>query len=113
MIRQQREKLFAGANKNSKKMSIHDELSSLDSSHQLIDQTLKIVKNVKDELWSQKGLLTQTKNKLLNMANLVGFSNSLIRVITQRSTVDQWILIAGMCLTLFIIFLIWWFLTTK
>ena len=76
----------------------------------MVTNALEGVRNITDELWHQKALLSQTRNKLLNMTNLVGFSNSLIRVITQRSTVDQWILIGGMCLTLFIIFLIWWFL---
>jgi Golgi SNAP receptor complex protein 2 len=40
------------------------------------------------------------RTKLLDIANRLGLSSSLLRVIERRDTVDFWIVLAGMLVTL-------------
>jgi len=90
-------------------LSRADELSSLQASQGIVDSALEALSNVKTDLFDQKSLLKQTRKKILDLGNLVGFSNSLVGVIMKRTMEDQWILYGGMILTLLVIFLLWYY----
>lgn len=44
------------------------------------------------------------RTKLLDIANRLGLSSSLLRVIERRDTVDFWIVIGGMIVTLLFLY---------
>lgn len=86
-----------------------DEHQHLTSAHNIIDDTLAMLKDVKMEMFEQSNLLKKAKTSLLKFINLTGFSGSIIRVISQRSTMDFYIFIAGCIITLTVIFALVWF----
>ncbi|ETO33765.1 v-SNARE family protein, partial [Reticulomyxa filosa] len=102
-------KLLNNATTTKAQLSRADELTSLQASHGIVDSALEALSNVKSDLFDQKSLLKQTRKKILDLGNLVGFSNSLVGVIMKRTTEDQWILYGGMLFTIVVIFLLWYF----
>merc|ERR1712087_520089 len=86
-----------------------DENQHLKASMGLVDDTLKMIGDIRTEMLGQSDLLKRTKGQLLKFMNLTGFSSSIIRVISQRSKVDFIIFIIGCVLTLTIIFALWYF----
>ena len=87
-----------------------DEYQHLKSSMNIVENTLAMIRDVKNDMLHQSDLLKRTKTSLLKFINLTGFSGSIIRVISQRSTMDFYIFIAGCIITLTIIFaLVWYF----
>ena len=86
-----------------------DEYQHLKSSIGLVNDTLEMIRNVKDDMIEQRGMLDGLKKNTLKFINLTGFGQSIIRVITQRSKVDFIIFVVGCVLTLLVIFALWYF----
>lgn len=58
-----------------------------------------------DNLKSQNNMLKDVKRKMLNVANTLGLSGTLIRMIERRNTSDKYVLFGGMFITVVIMVL--------
>jgi Golgi SNAP receptor complex protein 2 len=63
-------------------------------------------KSALQELYDQKNILKKSKTTMLNIANTLGVSQTVIRYIDTRTTQDKWILFAGIMITVFLMWLI-------
>uniref|UniRef100_A0A7R9ZYC0 Golgi SNAP receptor complex member 2 n=1 Tax=Pyrodinium bahamense TaxID=73915 RepID=A0A7R9ZYC0_9DINO len=83
--------------------SLRDSSTALDD---VIDQGQRILGN----LVGQNKILKNARRKLLDAANVMGVSASLVSVIDRRQTADKWLVYGGMVFTLFILFSLWYLL---
>lgn len=79
----------------------------LQSAHKGMDDLLSHGSSVIENLRNQRSSLKGIKTKMLNIANTLGMSNTVMRLIEKRTTQDKLILFGGMILTTVILFLIW------
>jgi Golgi SNAP receptor complex protein 2 len=56
--------------------------------------------SILSDLGEQRYRLKGIRTKVLDIANRLGLSSSLLRVIERRDTVDFWIVVGGMLITL-------------
>ncbi|XP_022289640.1 Golgi SNAP receptor complex member 2-like [Crassostrea virginica] len=63
--------------------------------------------SVLENLKTQRLTLKGAQRKILDLANTLGLSNTVMRLIERRTYQDKFILYGGMILTLVIMFLIW------
>ncbi|KAI9205290.1 uncharacterized protein BJ171DRAFT_501702 [Polychytrium aggregatum] len=63
------------------------------------------------ELYEQKSILKGTQRRMLDIANSLGLSTTLIRYIEQRTAVDNWILLAGIVVSVIIMWAVVHWLT--
>lgn len=80
---------------------LRDAGSELD---RMIEQGRSTLGNIID----QNKTLKNAKRKILDVANAVGVSASLVNVIDRRNRGDKWLVYGGMALTLFILFSLWY-----
>lgn len=73
-----------------------------------IDSGSTILGNLRQQRFTLKG----AQKKILDVANTLGLSNTVLRLIERRSSQDKYILFGGMILTLVIMFLIYMYLTS-
>jgi Golgi SNAP receptor complex protein 2 len=69
----------------------------------LIGSGTAILTSLREQRSSLKGV----HRKLLDLANTLGLSNSVIRMIERRAYEDKFVLWGGMLVTTVILFLIW------
>jgi len=81
--------------------------SSLQSAHRNIDDIISHGSSIMDSLRNQRGTLKGVKTRMLNMANTLGLSNTVMRLIERRTTEDKLILFGGMIITSVIMFILW------
>ncbi|KAG4088172.1 hypothetical protein H8356DRAFT_1281081 [Neocallimastix lanati (nom. inval.)] len=82
------------------------ESSVLHRSGKQIDDYISMSKSALQELYDQKNILKKSKTTMLNIANTLGVSQTVIRYIDTRTTQDKWILFAGIMITVFLMWLI-------
>eukprot|EP00401_Gymnodinium_catenatum_P045834 CAMPEP_0117551506 /NCGR_PEP_ID=MMETSP0784-20121206/49226_1 /TAXON_ID=39447 /ORGANISM="" /LENGTH=221 /DNA_ID=CAMNT_0005348547 /DNA_START=80 /DNA_END=742 /DNA_ORIENTATION=- len=87
--------------------SMLKERNSLRDSSNMLDEVLGQGQGILDGLVGQNQILKGAKRKLLDAANVMGVSASLVQVIDRRQTGDKWLVYGGMALTLFILFSLW------
>lgn len=63
--------------------------------------------HVLTNLQDQRGVLKRTKTRMLNFANTLGLSNTVLQLIERRTYQDKFILFGGMIVTIVIIFFIY------
>ncbi|CAL8273343.1 unnamed protein product [Lota lota] len=80
--------------------------SNLHNAHQGMDDLLGSGSSILNGLRDQRGTLKGTHKKMLDVANMLGLSNTVMRLIERRATQDKLIMIGGMLLTCIIIFLV-------
>ncbi|XP_056434896.1 Golgi SNAP receptor complex member 2 [Gadus chalcogrammus] len=80
--------------------------SNLNNAHQGMDDLLGSGSSILNGLRDQRGTLKGTHKKMLDVANMLGLSNTVMRLIERRATQDKLIMIGGMLLTCVIIFLV-------
>ncbi|CAL8265256.1 Golgi SNAP receptor complex member 2 [Gadus morhua] len=80
--------------------------SNLHNAHQGMDDLLGSGSSILNGLRDQRGTLKGTHKKMLDVANMLGLSNTVMRLIERRATQDKLIMIGGMLLTCVIIFLV-------
>ncbi len=85
------------------------ENSSLNQSHSMVRQYIAVGQETLNELISQRDRLKSVQRKVLDMVNYLGLSNSIMRAVENRDFTDKWIVIAGMCIILIFLFLVWFF----
>merc|ERR1711953_19345 len=72
-----------------------------------MDNIIGNANSVLDSMYSQRDSLKGIKGKMMNIANQLGMSQTVMRLINKRSDQDRLILWGGMFLTTFILFIIW------
>ena len=68
----------------------------------MIDSGVTILSNLRDQRSTLKGAHT----KLLDLANTLGMSNTVLRLIERRAKQDWWVFFVGVCITLIIIYFV-------
>ncbi|RUS22530.1 hypothetical protein BC937DRAFT_88561 [Endogone sp. FLAS-F59071] len=76
-----------------------------------LDQFIAQAQNLLGDLTDQHGILKKTQRKLLDTANTLGLSQSVIRYIERRSAQDKWIFLVGAIITLGLIWAVIHYLT--
>ena len=67
--------------------------------------------NILNNLKEQRVTLKGAHKKILDVANTLGLSNTVMRLIERRTSQDKFILYGGMIFTCVIMFLIWKYFT--
>ena len=74
---------------------------------EMISSGSDILSNLKEQRMTLKG----ARKKMLDIANTLGLSNTVLRLIERRTTQDKFILYGGMIFTCIFMFLVWKYLT--
>lgn len=83
---------------------------SLQNVHRGVDDLLGSGSNVLQNLKEQRGTLKGAQKKILDIANTLGLSNTVMRLIERRTYQDKFILFIGMFVTCVIMFLVYKYL---
>jgi len=86
------------------------ERNALTQAGEMLDDILGQGKGTLGQLVGQNKVLKVARKKLLDAANVMGVSASLVSVIDRRQTTDKWLVYGGMALTLFVLFSLWYLL---
>uniref|UniRef100_A0A8C5MUT6 Golgi SNAP receptor complex member 2 n=1 Tax=Leptobrachium leishanense TaxID=445787 RepID=A0A8C5MUT6_9ANUR len=114
--REREELLMRSYTTNDSETSIHiDETlqfnTSVRNAHQGMDDLLGSGSNILEGLRDQRKTLKGTHKKILDVANMLGLSNTVMRLIEKRAFQDKAIMIVGMLLTCVIMILVVKYLT--
>lgn len=82
----------------------------LNGAHRGMDEMLFTGSNVLSSLRNQRMTLKGAHKKMLDVANTLGLSNTVMRLIERRSTQDRYVLFIGMVVTVIIMLLVWKYL---
>ncbi|XP_065387810.1 Golgi SNAP receptor complex member 2 isoform X6 [Macaca fascicularis] len=85
--------------------------SSLQKVHHGMDDLILDGHNILDGLRTQRLTLKGTQKKILDIANMLGLSNTVMRLIEKRAFQDKYFMIGGMLLTCVVMFLVVQYLT--
>eukprot|EP00026_Physarum_polycephalum_P008189 Phypoly_transcript_08268.p1 GENE.Phypoly_transcript_08268~~Phypoly_transcript_08268.p1 ORF type:complete len:127 (-),score=14.90 Phypoly_transcript_08268:358-738(-) len=88
---------------------LYREGKSLQRSHRTLDDIENAGREIIGALAGQNEIIRNAQRKLWDVANTLGLSQSLIRRIQRRHSGDRVLVYTGMVLTLFILFLLWYF----
>ena len=83
----------------------------LTDSHRGMDELLSSGSNILSNLKEQRITLKGAQKKILDIANTLGLSNTVMRLIEKRANQDKLILFGGMIITCIIMFLVWRYFT--
>mmetsp|Transcript_5273 Transcript_5273/g.13637 ORF Transcript_5273/g.13637 Transcript_5273/m.13637 type:complete len:159 (+) Transcript_5273:121-597(+) len=72
-----------------------------------MDELLMHGEAIKSTLYSQREMIKGTKRRLMDVAHTLGLSNTVMRLIEQRTLQDKAILYGGMVLTLLIMWILY------
>ncbi|XP_041672582.1 Golgi SNAP receptor complex member 2 [Cheilinus undulatus] len=78
----------------------------LHNAHNNINNAIDNGNSILDSLRDQRSTLKETHKKMLDVANMIGLSNTVMRLIERRATQDKFIMIGGMLLTCALMFLV-------
>ncbi|KAL0992812.1 hypothetical protein UPYG_G00098800 [Umbra pygmaea] len=80
--------------------------TNLNNAHRGMDDLLGSGSSILTGLRDQRGTLKGTHKKMLDVANMLGLSNTVMRLIEKRATQDKLIMIGGMLITCVFMFLV-------
>lgn len=80
--------------------------SNLNEAHRGMDDLLGSGSSILTGLRDQRGTLKGTHKKMLDVANMLGLSNTVMRLIEKRATQDKFIMVGGMLITCVLMFLV-------
>uniref|UniRef100_A0AAZ3QGU4 Golgi SNAP receptor complex member 2 n=1 Tax=Oncorhynchus tshawytscha TaxID=74940 RepID=A0AAZ3QGU4_ONCTS len=80
--------------------------SNLNNAHRGMDDLLGSGSSILTGLRDQRDTLKGTHKKMLDVANMLGLSNTVMRLIEKRATQDKFVMIGGMLLTCVVMFLV-------
>jgi len=80
--------------------ALHDSSRGLDD---LLGSGNSIIQNLREQRVTLKG----AHKRILDIANTLGLSNTIMRLIDKRGTQDKWIVFGGMIVTGVIMFVVW------
>ncbi|NXG46206.1 GOSR2 protein, partial [Psilopogon haemacephalus] len=113
----QRQELLARtftANDSATSIPIDESLQfseALQSAHRGVDELLGSGSSILQGLRDQRVTLKGTQKKLLDVANMLGLSNTVMRLIEKRALQDKYLMAGGMLLTCLLMLLIVQYLT--
>ncbi|XP_065834800.1 Golgi SNAP receptor complex member 2-like [Oscarella lobularis] len=84
---------------------------SLTNANQGLDELLNSGTNILTGLRDQGSTLKGVQKRVLDIANTLGLSNTVMRLISRRAAQDKWILFGGMIVTCIIMYLVVKYLT--
>ncbi|CAK0845642.1 unnamed protein product [Prorocentrum cordatum] len=109
-----RARLFSGRQTDKKSDDETQEMlkenRGLREANSALDEVLESGKGILDNLIGQNTVLKGARKKLLDAANVMGVSNSLVKVIDRRQTGDKYIVYGGMAFVLFLLLSLWYLL---
>ena len=108
----QKQKLFAEANSNRNMGDLELEMAesgSLERSNRMMGDYLALGQETLSELYSQKDRLKSVQKKVFDILNYLGISNTIMRAVERRDSVDRIIVLVGMALITLLIVCIWWY----
>eukprot|EP00744_Colponema_vietnamica_P023313 GILI01033705.1.p1 GENE.GILI01033705.1~~GILI01033705.1.p1 ORF type:complete len:228 (+),score=25.06 GILI01033705.1:48-686(+) len=79
------------------------ENNALKRSHTLTDEYIAHGRNILNSLSDQKDKIKGAQRKVLDVANSLGLSSSLLRIIDRRHQMDRWLVYGGMIVTLIVL----------
>ncbi|XP_035580316.1 Golgi SNAP receptor complex member 2-like [Zalophus californianus] len=85
--------------------------SSLQKIHHSVDDLIGGGHSILEGLRAQRLTLKGTQKKILDIANMLGLSNTVMRLIEKRAFQDKYFMIGGMLLTCVVMFLVVQYLT--
>ena len=85
--------------------------TKMSSAHSRVDELIESSSNILSNLRTQSGTLKGVHRKILDMANTLGLSGTVMRLIERRTAQDKIILIVGMVVTCIIMWLVWKYFT--
>jgi len=109
-IRQREELLSTNFTQNDTSIFMDGALqhnSQLRNSNNRIDELIEHGSGILGNLKDQRETLKGAHKRILDVANYLGLSNTIIRLIERRTTQDKFILYGGMIVTCIIMFLFW------
>ncbi len=83
--------------------------SSLQRSHDMLDQYLSQGSNVLSSLSTQREALKNARRLILDIGTRLGVSQSILAAVTRRESGDKWIVFGGMVITLGVIYFVFSF----
>nr|XP_020653681.1 Golgi SNAP receptor complex member 2 isoform X3 [Pogona vitticeps] len=84
---------------------------SLQNAHRGMDDLIGSGTNILQGLRDQRMTLKGTHKKIMDVANMLGLSNTVMRLIEKRAFQDKYFMIGGMVLTCVVMFLVVQYLT--
>ncbi|KAL3898413.1 MAG: hypothetical protein SGCHY_002759, partial [Lobulomycetales sp.] len=87
------------------------EADALHSSGRRLDEFIDIGRNALNELSEQRGMLKSSRKRMLDIANSLGLSANVIKYIEKRSAQDKWFLLAGIVISIILMWAIVHYLT--
>ena len=85
------------------------ENSSLNNSSRMMNDYLAVGKETLGNLLSQRERIKSVQRKVLDILNYLGLSNTIIKVVERRDSVDKWIVYAGMILITALLFVVYFY----
>lgn len=85
------------------------EHESLSRSGNMVNEYLSIGQQTLHDLMEQKDRLKSVQRKVFDILNYLGISNSIMRAVEQRDSVDRWIVVGGIAIVSLLIFCIWYY----
>ncbi|XP_001625463.2 Golgi SNAP receptor complex member 2 [Nematostella vectensis] len=85
--------------------------TGLQNAHQGMDEMISSGSSILTSLREQRNVLKGAQKRILDIANTLGLSNTVMRLIDKRGTQDKWIAFGGMLVTCIIMFLVIHYLT--
>ena len=89
--------------------SLARENDSLLNSHRLIDEFTAMASASLDSLQRQRGALKGVHRKVLDVANSIGMSSSLLRLIERTETFNACLVATGAVMTCTVVGVVWWY----
>ena len=83
------------------------EAGSISRSSAMLGEYLDVGRAAFTDLRAQGGTLKGAQSKLLDIANTLGLSSSLLSVIQRRQAGDKWLVYGGMAATLLLMWWVW------
>lgn len=82
------------------------ERGTIQNSRKAVNDYVDISRNALQDLYEQRELLKGSQRKILNVANSLGLSSTVIKYIEQRTATDNYILFGGLLFTCILMYLI-------
>ncbi|KAK7489217.1 hypothetical protein BaRGS_00019595 [Batillaria attramentaria] len=85
--------------------------TKMTNAHSRMDELIETGSNILSNLRDQSGTLKGVHRKVLDMANTLGLTGTVMRLIERRTAQDKIILLVGMVITCIIMYLVWRYFT--
>ena len=85
--------------------------AALQRSNRGVDDLLSHGQTILDSLRDQRGMMKGIRKKMLDVASMLGMSNTVMRLIERRSDGDKYVLFGGMIVTCVIMYIFYKYYT--